>query len=370
MSDHFKDIVHPTILVDETRVRRNIETLAARAAQRRLNFRPHFKTHQSAVIGGWFRDYGVSAITVSSIDMAAYFAAEGWQDITVAFPVNLRQMDLIHDLAQRIRLNVLVENVAVVEALERRLTAPVGAWVSVDAGYHREGLDCGDVDGVWALVSRLQGARQLAFRGLLAHFGNTYHARGAAAVTQVYQTSLSRLLSLKAALLERGVEACLISVGDTPSCTLVDDLSQIDEIRPGNFVFYDLTQHDLGVCSEAQIAAVVACPVVGVYPDRNTLLIYGGAIHLSKDSVANPDGSRLFGRVAGLTPAGWGPTWAETQLYSVSQEHGLIQTTADRCRPVAIGDVVAVVPAHICLAVSATKRYQTLTGQTFEAFGA
>ncbi|MDQ1351629.1 MAG: hypothetical protein QG657_1934, partial [Acidobacteriota bacterium] len=49
-----------------------------------VRFRPHFKTHQSAQIGQWFREMGVSAITVSSVDMALYFAQHGWTDITIA----------------------------------------------------------------------------------------------------------------------------------------------------------------------------------------------------------------------------------------------------------------------------------------------
>ena len=40
------------------------------AASGKLSFRPHFKTHQSAEIGSWFRDFGVTRITVSSRESA------------------------------------------------------------------------------------------------------------------------------------------------------------------------------------------------------------------------------------------------------------------------------------------------------------
>ena len=49
--------------------------MAAKARSAHVRFRPHFKTHQSLEIGRWFREFGVDAITVSSVGMAAFFAA-------------------------------------------------------------------------------------------------------------------------------------------------------------------------------------------------------------------------------------------------------------------------------------------------------
>ena len=82
-----------------------------------LSFDLISKRHQSAEVGEWFREKGVSRITVSSVEMAEYFAQHGWQDITIAFSVNIRQMNRIRQLAQTIRLGVLVENAEAVESL-------------------------------------------------------------------------------------------------------------------------------------------------------------------------------------------------------------------------------------------------------------
>ena len=56
--------------------------------EKQHHFRPHFKTHNSAFIGNWFRKLGIHSITVSSVSMAKFFSAYGWRDITIAFPVN------------------------------------------------------------------------------------------------------------------------------------------------------------------------------------------------------------------------------------------------------------------------------------------
>src|SRR4030042_2672023 len=99
------EVISPTFLLDKQRVLKNIEKMAGKAKASGARFRPHFKTHQSAEVGNWFRDFGVTAITVSSLDMASYFAKHGWSDITVAFIVNTLEIDIINDLAGRIKLN-------------------------------------------------------------------------------------------------------------------------------------------------------------------------------------------------------------------------------------------------------------------------
>ena len=95
-------IEKPTLLLDKARALNNIERMAGKAARSEVRLRAHFKTHQSAEIGQWFRPYGVSTITVSSVDMALYFAEHGWNDITIAFPVNLRQIRTINMLARQV----------------------------------------------------------------------------------------------------------------------------------------------------------------------------------------------------------------------------------------------------------------------------
>src|SRR5690606_1393659 len=100
-----------------------------------ISFRPHFKTHQSVAIGEWFRAHDVDAITVSSVRMARYFADAGWQDITVAFPVNLRELPAINELARTARIGVLVDSAASVSALVAGAQHPLDLWLEVDTGY-------------------------------------------------------------------------------------------------------------------------------------------------------------------------------------------------------------------------------------------
>ncbi|RLD73544.1 MAG: alanine racemase, partial [Bacteroidetes bacterium] len=82
-----QNIQTPTLILNKALVLENIQFMAEKARKHHLSFRPHFKTHQSAEIGNWFKDAGVDKITVSSVSMAEYFAKHGWKDITIAFPL-------------------------------------------------------------------------------------------------------------------------------------------------------------------------------------------------------------------------------------------------------------------------------------------
>ena len=178
-------INQPTLLVDREKALANIRMMVGRAESGRVRFRPHFKTHQSAEIGEWFRSEGVRQITVSSLDMALYFADHGWMDITVAFPVNILEIDKINVLAQRITLNLVVHSADAVTFLDKHLNHPVNVWVKVDVGTHRSGMSPGNLTAISDVVKRIVRAGRLTPVGLLAHAGHTYGMREKESIQEV-----------------------------------------------------------------------------------------------------------------------------------------------------------------------------------------
>lgn len=358
-------IEKPTLLLDKTKAIANIEKMIAKANQNSVHFRPHFKTHQSADIGEWFRERGVNAITVSSVDMARYFAGNGWHDITIAFPVNLRQMDEINRLAAAIKLNLLVESPDTVARLSQQLHHPVQVWLKIDVGTGRTGVRWDDHAGAIAVAQAVSQTPNLNLAGILTHSSQTYRASNQAEATAVYQEVLPRLQAIQQSLREQGV-AALISIGDTPGCSLVDSFAGVDEIRPGNFVFYDLMQWEISACTEDEIAVAVACPVVAKHPGRLQLVLYGGAVHFSAQFLYDENKRPLFGRLAHLTEDGWTPVYPGATLVSVSQEHGIAQVDQSFFDSVQVGDLVAVLPVHSCLTVDQLPYYLTLDGERLE----
>jgi D-serine deaminase-like pyridoxal phosphate-dependent protein len=220
---------------------------------------------------------------------------------------------------------------------------------------------------VLQLATIMQTKNFLQTRGLLTHAGRIYHAGSPDEIKHIYHETVERMNQVRQYLAEKGL-SLEISVGDTPGCTLCTDLGSVDEIRPGNFVLYDATQLAMGVCNAQDIAAVVACPIVAKYPERSEVVIYGGAIHLSKDSV-NFDGQNVFGLVVemdGSNQRSQGHHWISIVeggvVTRLSQEHGVVTLPQPAFNRVKIGELLYVIPAHVCLTVSALGQYCTMEG--------
>jgi len=350
----------PTLLINKSKVERNINRMLEKVKKSSVIFRPHFKTHQSAEIGEIFRQKGVDQITVSSVSMARYFADQGWEDITIAFPVNLQEVDKIDILAGHVNLNLLVDSTFSTKQLAGSLSNKAGIFIEIDNGYHRSGLLPERISEFDEIIHLAENSKMLDFKGFLTHAGNTYSAKGKEDILSIMNDASDKLSTLKEKYINH-FPGIIISYGDTPSCSIADDLSTFDEIRPGNFVYYDVMQYHIGSCQLDDIAVAVACPVVSVYPDRSEIVIYGGAVHLSKEFIAADNDFKLFGYVVKLTEDGWSEPIPGAYVSSISQEHGIVKMPEAFILKFKPGYILGVLPIHSCLTADLLKdQYQII----------
>ena len=359
------NITIPTLLLDKKKALNNIHRMVEKARKSGVRLRPHFKTHQSAQVGEWFRDFGVTGITVSSIRMAQYFASHGWNDILVAFPANILEMQSINELAAKINLHLVVVNLETVEALAQGVKHPVNVWLKIDTGYRRTGILPHAHNELDEILNTIRQSNLLHFEGFLTHDGHTYKQTDTDAIQTIHNTSVY-LLHLLRDRYKAQFPDLKLSLGDTPSCSIIEDLSGVDEIRPGNFVFYDLTQQRIGSNAYEDIAVCMACPVVAKHPDRHEIILYGGSVHFSKDSLQQEDSSVIYGRVVELTQSGWSEPLSGIELVSLSQELGIVQATPEMFEKYKIGDVMGILPVHSCLTADLMKGYLTTEGEHLE----
>lgn len=349
-------ITKPTFLLDKKKAIQNIKRMVAKTTASGVNYRPHFKTHFSKEIGEWYREQGVSSITVSSIDMAVFFASHGWDDITIAFPVNILQIDVLKHLAKQAKLGLVVESQSAIDAINTEIEESVDVYIKIDTGYHRVGIWHEEVEKIKSLGASV--AQPHAFKGLLAHFGHTYAETQKGNIQSIYDYGVKSLNTLRD-LINKNL---LISIGDTPSCSLVDHFENVDEVRPGNLVFYDVMQAHIGSCQYADIAVCLAAPVVAVYPERSEVVVHAGAVHLSKDRLEDEQGA-YFGQMVTLEEKGWSAPLDGYRIKSLSQEHGKISVPQDHIKNFKVGDLIGILPIHSCLTANLMKEYITLSGE-------
>ena len=361
MNSVLDQITRPALLVDKEKVVANIRRMKAKADRLGMAYRPHFKTHQSLEVGRWHKSEGITSITVSSVHMATYFASE-WDDITIAFPVNLREVGAISSLLQKIRkLNLLIESPDVVHRLGRELTGSVHLFIKIDTGYHRTGVAWQDDQTIRTILRAIAEYEHVSFAGFLVHAGHTYDVFGKEAIEPIHQEAISALEELNKRYRAENPDM-IISYGDTPSASLMADFGPVQELRPGNLAYYDVMQMQIGSCSWEQIAVCMACPVVSVHPERNELVVYGGGVHLSKDMI-ELNGRRNYGLPVHFVPRGWSVPIEGGHVRKLSQEHGVVKLPSNELEKFEPGSLIGILPVHSCMAVDCIDDCFTLTGE-------
>ncbi|MDH5367122.1 MAG: alanine racemase [Cyclobacteriaceae bacterium] len=348
-------ITRPTLIIDEVKCRANIEVMAQKANNSNTELIPHFKTHQSKEIGEWFKDYGVSKITVSSVKMAEYFAEAGWNDIYIAFPCNVLEVESINRLADKISLTLLFSNVVAIELLSDQLTSKVNARIEIDTGSDRSGFKNNNFEGIDSAINLINESELINLIGFYSHAGQSYKARNAKEINAVFDDMKSQLL-----VLNKKYELP-ISCGDTPCCSVVTHFDEFESIHPGNFAFYDVMQAQIGSCRFDQIGIALATPVVDVNHVTNEIVVHGGGVHLSKDEMIESK-EVSYGKIVKFNKEGWGDPLEGCHVKSLSQEHGVVKATVEVCNSVKVGDILGILPVHSCMTADCMGYYYDLSG--------
>jgi D-serine deaminase-like pyridoxal phosphate-dependent protein len=346
------EIPTPAFVVDRARFRANCDSMRRKAAAAGIAFRPHVKTHKT-IEGAALQLGGERGpITVSTLAEAEFFAAAGYDDITYAVPIDPGKLGRAAALGRRIRLQLLVDHAEGVAALEEFAAShdvrfPV--FLKIDSGARRAGVDPGNAASV-DLARRIMASERIELRGLLTHAGHSYAA--------VSREEIERVALEEAAVLTRFREAVgdptlVRSIGATPTASIAP-IPDADELRPGNYVFYDAFQAAIGSCTLDACAASVLASVISIYPEQNKVMIDAGALALSKDAgPVHLDPAFGYGLVcdSDLKPL-------PMKIVSISQEHGQVrgEGAIDFGR-VSIGTKLRIVPNHSCLTAALFDRY-------------
>lgn len=354
----------PSLLLDHDRVRRNAARIGARVRGLGARLRPHVKTHKSVEVARLQVAGGFRGITVSTLAEARAFAAHGFDDITYAVPIEPGKFDAAAAIARDgVRLGVITDDPSVPGPLAeaaRRSGTSLDVFVKVDCGYHRAGVDP-EGPRLLELAQRIGERTSLRFAGLLTHAGHSYHAPDVAAVRAIAASERDVMRAAAARLAATGIAVPVVSVGSTPTITHVDHLEGVQEVRAGNYAFYDVTQVALGSCAAADCALSVLAAVVQRDAGRARVLIDAGAIALSKDRgpvELDPDAG--YGRVLTVDGEDLG-----LRVSGVSQEHGSIAVREpallDR---LAVGTRVRILVNHSCLTAAQHAEYVVHEGTT------
>lgn len=344
------DIETPAIIVDRDRLLRNIERVQSVGRTHGLAVRPHIKTHKCVTIAELQIRAGACGITASKPTEAEVFIEAGVKSVTVAYPlIDVRKATHLMDRALRMDcdLAAIADSHIVVDCLEsaaKETGAKAGVYVKIDVGLHRVGLRP-DAEELIPIARRLQDCPHLHFRGLLSHAGQAYGAKNVAGVREVANSERRILMDVKSRLLDVDVPVEEISVGSTPTVLAVENFDGATEIRPGNYVYFDLTAVRLGIARLSDVSLSVLASVVSAN-DRYAIVDAGSKVLSSDAGPHGTEGVEGFGLAfpEELT-IGEGFAKDAFPVAKLSEEHGFLRLDGRRLR---VGDRLRILPNHSC----------------------
>ncbi|HEX5148982.1 MAG TPA: alanine racemase [Candidatus Limnocylindrales bacterium] len=328
----------PTVLVDLDRVDANVARMATAMRERGVALRPHAKTHKSLAVARRQLAAGAVGLTVATIGEAEVFADGGVEDLFIAYPVMALgpKGDRLRRLAGRCRLAVGADSIEGVEALAEAFNgrASPHVLIEIDSGGARSGVD----PSAAGMLARAALDRGLEVVGVFTHAGQGY--ADPARRVPAAEEEVAGLDAADASLRREGIEPAVISAGSTPTA-LLSARDPVTEERPGSYVFGDRQQSALaGDPDDAagSVALVVAATVVS-HGTRGGFLVDAGAKVLGKDVAPYLVG---HGAVLG---------YPQAVITRVNDHHGIAELPAGVARP-AVGEVVLIVPNHVCPVVN------------------
>ena len=352
----------PSLVVDFQRMKRNAESISARAKSLNVQLRPHVKTHRCAEIARLQTENTFGGIMVSTLAEAHFFTKNGFSDITYGVPVERGKFAEAIELSKNVeRFAVLTDDADSVEELAQKAKAEnarLDVFLKVDVGYHRCGVEPHTKEA-FEIPRKISDSSNLNFAGILTHAGHSYHAETPEKLLAVAHEERNKMRGLAEALRAEGLEVPTVSVGSTPTMSAIDDLEGITELRAGNYIFYDAFQATLGSCRFEDCALTVLAAIVHRDAERRKIVVDAGAVALSKDRGAVEfDSFCGYGRVYDLNGNDLG-----LRVGSLSQEHGEIfvddEATFNRLK---VGMRVRILANHSCLTALQHSHYHILDG--------
>jgi len=328
----------PAVVIDLNVVERNIARLQSLCDAAGIANRPHVKTHKSPVLAAMQVAAGAKGITCQKLGEAEVMADGGLDDILISYNIlGEEKTGRLGALAGRIRLAVCADNPVVVDGLPRAgeiAGRPLDVLVECDTGRKRAGVET--PGEAVALAKSIAARPELSFAGLLIYPPET-----------AFPETRAFLDKALAGLREAGLQPRVISSGGTPNLPHLAEIPGVTEHRSGTSIFNDRMMMAAGVAALEDCALTVYSTVVSrAAPERG--ILDAGSKTLTSDT-------------GGLDGHGLILEHPQARIARFAEEHGFLDLSACNDRP-SVGDVVRVIPNHVCVVVNMVDRLITVRG--------
>jgi D-serine deaminase-like pyridoxal phosphate-dependent protein len=335
-----REIGTPALVVDLDVMERNIARQQTLCDAAGIANRPHIKTHKSIEFARMQIAAGAKGITCQKLGEAEVMAEGGLDDILITYNVlGEEKMARLARLTERAEVTIAADNPLTIEHLARAAKSAsraIGVVIECDTGRQRAGVET--PGEAIALAKQAAATPGLDFRGIMFYPPEKGESKASAFLAEV-----------RAALLADGITIDRVTSGGTPNLLSLGGLKGQTEHRAGTSIFNDRMMIAAGYARQEDCALTVYTTVVS----------RGAADRGILDA-----GSKTL-----TTETGWGLKGhglilehPEADVARFAEEHGILDLSRCNDRP-RVGDVVRVIPNHICPVVNVVGEMVLVRGE-------
>lgn len=335
-----RDLETPAMVVDLDVMERNLQRVANYAREHELRLRPHTKTHKSSELGRQQVGLGAVGLTVAKVGEAEVMVASGAPELLVAYPViGRKKLERLMQVAAHTTVTVSLDSVFAARQLSdaaREAQREICVLAEMDAGLGRVGVQPGaELVELARAIDRLPW---LHFCGIAFYPG---HIKSLDEDGRTALASLGQLLTFAIKeLRQAGLDPRIVSGGSTPALFHSHQVAELNEIRPGTYIFNDRNTMLTGGCTLGDCAASILTTVVST-AKKGQIIIDGGSKTFSSDR-ASAGIEVSFGHIMEAP---------EAVFTKMNEEHGYVDVRRGR-QQFDIGDRLRVIPNHVCVAMN------------------
>jgi D-serine deaminase-like pyridoxal phosphate-dependent protein len=331
----------PVQVVDLDKLDANIRAMQAAVDAGGARLRPHIKTHKIPAIARMQEAAGARGIAAAKVAEAEVFAAAGFDDIAIAYPVvGAEKWRRLAELARTCRVTVNVDSEFAARGLSAAATAAgtiLLAQVDIDTGFHRCGVQPDDAEALCRVVMGLPG---LELDGITTHRSAFFADHGGRPVEALGREEGEIMVALAERLRAAGIPIREVTAGSTPTAVAVAAVPGITEVRAGTYVFGDLIMAGVGVIARKDISLSIISTVQS-RPHAGRATVDGGMkTFMGEAFPVPPKFLKGFGEGVDLP----------VHLEGLTEEHGLVALPPE-VQP-EVGERIAFFPNHVCTTVN------------------
>lgn len=332
------DIETPSLIIYQDKMMKNIKEMQKLAINNNINLRPHVKTHKIPEIAQLQTKYGAVGIAASKISEAEVFAENGIEDIQIAnLIVGRQKYKRLSFLKKKLkRLTCCVDSSKAIKEMNEffaERNEKMEVFIKIDVGFNRCGVE--KIDDIIKLCKMIESSDGLELAGVLTHAGQAYACKSIEEIQKIGYHEANHMNEIAAKIRSAGVKINEISIGSTPTAKFAANIVGSNELRVGNYVFYDMIQVMLGVIDIERCAQRVLSTVVGVYSDGRAVIDAGSkALGLDMGGHGNE------------TLDSHGYISDDIKIVRLSEEHGVLELNNNA--KLEIGQKIEIIPNHAC----------------------